>query len=84
MDEADLAQATSKDESDLEAVPQNDATGVGTRPTFLGRTQQCVSGIWGCTRRRSDDCLGSSKVLSYLPIYRHRKRASRMPIISLK
>lgn len=47
MDEADLAQVTSKDESDLEAAPQNDATGVGTRPTFLGQTQQYVSGIWG-------------------------------------
>lgn len=47
MDEADLAQATSKDESDLEAAPQNDVTGVRTRPTFLGQTQKCVSGIWG-------------------------------------
>jgi hypothetical protein len=46
MDKADLAQPTSKDESDLEAVPQNDATGVGTRPTFLGRTHWCVSGIY--------------------------------------
>jgi hypothetical protein len=46
MDKADLAQATSKDESELEAAPQNDATGAGTRPTFLGRTHGCVSGIW--------------------------------------
>jgi hypothetical protein len=35
MDKADLAQATSKDESDLEAAPQNDATRAGTRSTFL-------------------------------------------------
>jgi hypothetical protein len=42
MDKADLAQATSKDESDLEEAPQNDATRAGTRPTFLGR---CVSSI---------------------------------------
>jgi hypothetical protein len=47
MDKADFAQATSKDESDLEAATQNDATRVGTRPTFLGRTHGCVSGIWG-------------------------------------
>jgi hypothetical protein len=46
MDKADLAQATSKDESDLEAAPQNDATRVGTRATFLGRTHGCVSSIW--------------------------------------
>ena len=43
MDEADLAQATSKDESDLEAVTKNDAARVGMHRTFLGR---CVSGIW--------------------------------------
>jgi hypothetical protein len=47
MDKADLAQATSKDESDLEAAPQNDDTRAGTRLTFLSRTHQCVSGIWG-------------------------------------
>lgn len=50
MDKADLAQATeatSKDESDLEPAPQNDATRVGTRPTFLSWTHGCVSGIWG-------------------------------------
>jgi hypothetical protein len=47
MDKADLAQATSKDESDLEAAPQNENTEAGTRPTFLGQTHQCVSGIWG-------------------------------------
>jgi len=47
MDNVDLAQATSKDESDLEAAPQSDATRAGTRPTFLGRTHGCVSGIWG-------------------------------------
>jgi hypothetical protein len=47
MDKADLTQATSKDESDLEAVPQNDATRAGTRPTFLDRTHGCVSAIWG-------------------------------------
>jgi len=47
MDKADLAQAASKDESDLEAAPQNDATGATTRPTLLGRTHGCVSGIWG-------------------------------------
>ena len=47
MDKADLAQATSKDESDLEATAQNDATREGTRPTFLGRTHRCVSGIFG-------------------------------------
>lgn len=35
MDKAELAQVTSKDESELEADPQNE---VGTRPTFLGRT----------------------------------------------
>ena len=46
MDKADLAQATSKDESDLEAVPQNDAARAETRPTFLGRTHGCVSAIW--------------------------------------
>ena len=45
MDKADLAQATSKDDSDLEAALQNDTTGVGTRPTFLGRTHMCVSGV---------------------------------------
>jgi len=44
MDKADLAQVTSKDESDLEAAPQNDTTKAGTRPTFIGRTHQCVSG----------------------------------------
>jgi hypothetical protein len=47
MDKADLAQATSKDEYDLEAVPQNDATTVARRPTFLGRTHQYISGVWG-------------------------------------
>jgi hypothetical protein len=49
MDKTDLAQVTSKDESNLEAAPQNDSdtARVGTRPTFLGRTHQCVSGIWG-------------------------------------
>ena len=47
MDKADLAQVASKDESDLEAAPQNDATGATTRPTLLGRTHGCVSGIWG-------------------------------------
>jgi hypothetical protein len=47
MDKADLAQAASKDESHLEAAPQNDTTRVGMRPTFLGRTHGCVSGIWG-------------------------------------
>ena len=45
MDKADLAQTTSKDGSDLEAAPQNDATKAGTRTTFLGRTHGCVSGI---------------------------------------
>ena len=44
---ADLAQATSKDESSVEAAPQNDATRAGFRPTFLGWTHQCVSGVWG-------------------------------------
>jgi hypothetical protein len=47
MDKADLAQATSKDESDLEAAPQNDATRAGTRATFLGQTHGYVSSIWG-------------------------------------
>jgi hypothetical protein len=47
MDKADLAQATSKDEPDLEAAPKNGATTAGTRPTFLGRTHGCVSSIWG-------------------------------------
>jgi hypothetical protein len=47
MDKADLAQATSKDESDLEASPQNDTTEAGTRLTFLGRTHQCVTRVWG-------------------------------------
>ena len=47
MDKADLARATSKDESNVETAPQNDATRAGTRPTFLGRTHQCVSGVWG-------------------------------------
>ena len=45
MVKADLAQATSKDESDLEADPQNDATGAKIRPTFFGRTNGCVTGI---------------------------------------
>jgi hypothetical protein len=47
MDKADLAQATSKDDYNLEAAPQNlnDTTRVGTRPTFLGRTHKCVSGV---------------------------------------
>jgi hypothetical protein len=47
MTKTDLAQVTSKDESNLEAAPQNDTTRVGTRPTFLGRTHRCVYGIWG-------------------------------------
>jgi hypothetical protein len=47
MDKADFAQPTSKDKSDLNATPQNDATRTGTRPTFLGRTHGCVFGIWG-------------------------------------
>jgi hypothetical protein len=47
MDKADLPQGTSKDESDLEATSQNDTTGAKTRPSFLGRTHECVSGIWG-------------------------------------
>ncbi len=47
MDKADLAQPTSKDESDIEEPPQNGATRAGTRPTFLGRIYGCVSGISG-------------------------------------
>jgi hypothetical protein len=47
MDKTDLARATSKDESNVKIAPQNDATRAGTRPTFLGRTHQCVSGVWG-------------------------------------
>jgi hypothetical protein len=47
MDKANLAQATSKDEFNVETAPQIDATRAGTRPTFLGRTHQCVSGVWG-------------------------------------
>jgi hypothetical protein len=44
----DLAQATSKGESDLESAPPNDTTTrTGTHPTFLGRAHGCVSGIWG-------------------------------------
>ena len=46
MDKADLAQATSKDESDLEAAPQNDATGAGARTTFLGQAHGYVFSIW--------------------------------------
>ncbi|KAI0268425.1 ABC transporter [Russula aff. rugulosa BPL654] len=42
---ADLAQATSKDESSVEAAPQDDATRAGTRPTFLGRTHQFIKGL---------------------------------------
>lgn len=45
MDKADLAQTASKDELDVEADPQNDATRAEMRPTFLGRTHGCVSGI---------------------------------------
>ena len=79
MDKADLAQVPSKDESGLEAVPQNDTTNAGTRPTFLGRAHQCVSGICEllvCP----DDRSGSSRVSSYLSIHRHRKGASTMQI----
>ena len=47
MDKADLARATSKEESNVETASQSDATRAGTRPTFLGRTHQCVSGLWG-------------------------------------
>jgi hypothetical protein len=47
MDKADLAQATSKDESDLEAAPQSDATTAGTRATFLGQIHGYVFSIWG-------------------------------------
>jgi hypothetical protein len=45
MVKADLALATSKDASDLEADHQNDATRAEMRPTFLGRTHGCVSCI---------------------------------------
>ena len=58
MDKADLAQPT-----DLEAVPQNDATRVATHPTFLDRTHQCVSGMSRIAIYHTDDCLGSSKGL---------------------
>lgn len=47
MDKADLAQAASKDESDLEAAPPNDATTAGTRTTFLGQTHGYVFSLWG-------------------------------------
>lgn len=47
MDKADLSQPTTKDESDHEAASKIDATIAETRPTFLGRTHGCVSGIWG-------------------------------------
>ena len=43
MDKEDLAQVTSKDEPDLEAVPQVDANTAGMHRTFLGR---CVFS-WG-------------------------------------
>ena len=45
MDKADVA--PSKDESDHEAAYQNDTTEAGMRPTFVGRTHQCVSDICG-------------------------------------
>jgi ABC-type multidrug transport system fused ATPase/permease subunit len=47
MDKTDLAQVTSKDESNLEAALQNDSdtARVGTRPTFLGRTHQFIKGL---------------------------------------
>ena len=45
MDKADISRATSKDESDSEDAPQNDTAKVGTCPTFLDWTHQCVSGI---------------------------------------
>lgn len=43
-DKADLAEVTSKGESDLEATPQND-TSPGPRPTLLDRAHKCVFGI---------------------------------------
>ena len=83
MDKSDLARATSKNESNVEGAPKNDTTNVGTRPTFLGRTHQCVlaSGSYSC---HSDLCLGSSRVLLYLSTHRHRKGVSTMPITSRK
>lgn len=42
---ADLAQATSKDETNLEADPQNGATREEMRLGLLGRTHGYVSGI---------------------------------------
>jgi hypothetical protein len=44
-DKADLAEVTSKGESDLEATPKNDTTRPGPRPTLLDRAQKCVFGI---------------------------------------
>ena len=45
MRKADIAQTTSRDESDFEAALRSDFIKAGTRPTFLGRsrTHQCVS-----------------------------------------
>ena len=80
MDKADHAQVTSKGEFDVEATLQNDTTGSGSRPTILGRAQKCVTGIWRLVVVHLTVVLASSGVLSYLPIYRHRKRASTMPI----
>lgn len=45
-DKADLAEVTSKGESDLEATPQNDGTRAGQRPTLLDWVQKCVFGTW--------------------------------------
>ena len=77
MNKADLAQTTPKKGSEFEALfeagPPNYTTEAGTRPTSPGRTHQCVSVIWELLVCRSDDCLGSSKVLLCPSTHHHPK-----------